>query len=40
MEESLDSLGDKDMLEGTEKGLSREKKIKEVDIASLLSTFE
>ena len=40
MEESLDSSGDKDMLEGTEKGLSREKKIKEVDIANLLSTFE
>ena len=39
MEESLDSSGDEDMLEGTEKGLSREKKIKEVDIANLLSTL-
>ena len=40
MEESLDSSGDEDKLEGTEKGLSREKKIKEVDIANPLSTFE
>ena len=40
MEESLDSSGDMDIMEGTEKGLSREKKIKEVDIANLLSTFE
>ena len=36
----MDSSGDEDKLEGTEKGLSREKKIKEVDIANLLSTFE
>ena len=40
MEESSVSSGDEDKLEGTEKGLSREKKIKEVDIANLLSTFE
>ena len=40
MEESLDSSGDEDKLEGTETGLSRKKKIKEVDIANLLSTFE
>ena len=36
----MDSSGDEDKLEGTETGLSREKKIKEVDIANLLSTFE
>ena len=40
VEESSDSSGDEDKLEGTEKGLSREKKIKEVDIANPLSTFE
>ena len=40
MEESSVSSGDEDKLEGTEKGLSREKKIKKVDIANPLSTFE
>ena len=40
VEESSDSSGDEDKLEGTEKGLSREKKIKKVDIANPLSTFE
>ena len=40
MEESSDSSGDEDKLEGTEKGRSREKKIRKVDIDNPLSTFE
>ena len=40
VEESSVSSGDEDKLEGTEKGLSREKKIKKVDIANPLSTFK
>ena len=36
----MDSSGDENKPEGTETGLSREKKIKEVDIANLLSTLE
>ena len=40
LEESSDSSGDKGKLERTEKGLSREKKIKKVDITNPLSTFE
>ena len=39
-EESSDSSEDEEKLEGTDKSRSRDKKIKEVDIANLLSTFE
>ena len=39
-EESSDSSEDEDKLEGTDKGRSREKKIRKVDISNLLSTFE
>ena len=39
-EDSSDSSEDEDKLEGTDKSRSRDKKIKEVDIANLLSTFE
>ena len=40
VEDSSDSSEDEDKLEGTDKSRSRDKKIKEVDIANLLSTFE
>ena len=40
VEESSDSSGDEGKVERTEKGLSREKKIKKVDITNPLSTFE
>ena len=40
MEESSDLSRDEDKLEGTEKGRSREKKIRKVDIDNPLSTFE
>ena len=40
VEESSDSSGDEGRPEGTEKGLSREKKIKKVDTSNPLSTFE
>ena len=39
-EESSDSSEDEDKLEGTEKGRSREKKIRKVDVTNPLSTFE
>ena len=40
VEDSSDSSEDEDKLDGTDKSRSRDKKIKEVDIADLLSTFE
>ena len=40
VDESSDSSGDEGRLEKNEKGLSREKKIKKVDITNPLSTFE
>ena len=40
MDESSDSSGDEDKRKGNEKGLSREKKMKKVDIENPLSTFE
>ena len=39
-EESSDSSEDEDKLEGTDKGRSKEKKIRKVDVTNPLSTFK